>query len=186
MDWGFPCGANAGHERDTAWSLGWRGPPSVGSGNPLQYPCLGNSMHREASRATVLGHDSAHHEPRDPTWFVLVILCGSFYHFDPTPSALVKLASLLFFKLDHTLPPWGLLSATPSSYRDLCAKVSSLTLAPSQTATPWDFSGGPMVKTSPSNACLCIRKFNQVSGIFLFLSYKYKILSTNLRVECHK
>ena len=152
MDWGFPCGANAGHERDTAWSLGWRGPPGVGSGNPLQYPCLGNSMHREASRATVLGHDSAHHEPRDPTWFVLVILCGSFYHFDPTPSALVKLASLLFFKLDHTLPPWGLLSATPSSYRDLCAKVSSLTLPPSQTATPWDFSGGPMVKTSPSNA----------------------------------
>ena len=117
------------------------------TGNPLQYPCLGNSMQR-----SLKGHDRAHHEPWDPSWCILASLSGSFYHFDPTPSAPVKLACLLFFKLDHTLPPWGLSSATPSSYHDLCAKVSSLTLPPSQTVTPWDFSGGPVVKTSPSNA----------------------------------
>ena len=33
--------------------LGLGGPPGVGKGNPLQYPCLENSMDREAWKATV-------------------------------------------------------------------------------------------------------------------------------------
>ena len=37
-------------------SISWLGSSSAeGSGNPLQYPCLENSMDREVWRATVLG-----------------------------------------------------------------------------------------------------------------------------------
>ena len=39
-------------------SLGWEESPGVGSGNPLQYSCLGNSVCRGAWRATV-------HEPAE-------------------------------------------------------------------------------------------------------------------------
>ena len=57
---GFPWGAvvknppvNTGDSRDMSSVLGLGGPPGVGKGNPLQYPCLENSMDREAWKATV-------------------------------------------------------------------------------------------------------------------------------------
>ena len=37
------------------WSLGWEDPLDEGHGNPLQYPCLGNPMDREAWWAIVPG-----------------------------------------------------------------------------------------------------------------------------------
>ena len=46
--------ANARDIRDTGSIPGSRS-PGVESGNPLQYSCLGNSMDREAWRATVHG-----------------------------------------------------------------------------------------------------------------------------------
>ena len=56
---GFPGGsaiknlpANAG---DPSLISGWRRSPGGGHGNPLQYSCLGNSMHRGARRATFHG-----------------------------------------------------------------------------------------------------------------------------------
>ena len=36
-------------------SLGWEDPPGGGHGNPLQYPCLENSMNIGAWQATVHG-----------------------------------------------------------------------------------------------------------------------------------
>ena len=57
--WGFPGGsvvknppANAG---DVDLIPGSGRSPREGNGNPLQYSCLGNSMDREAWRATVQG-----------------------------------------------------------------------------------------------------------------------------------
>ena len=60
--WGFPGGtvvknlpANAGDARDLGSVSGLGRSPGVGSGNPLQYSCLKNSMDRGAWRATVHG-----------------------------------------------------------------------------------------------------------------------------------
>ena len=57
---GFPCGsvvkslpANTGDTGDTGSTPGLRRSPEVGSGNPLQYSCLENSMERGAWQATV-------------------------------------------------------------------------------------------------------------------------------------
>ena len=57
--WGFPGGsvvknppANVG---DMNLIPGSGRSPREGNGNPLQYSCLGNSMDREAWRATVQG-----------------------------------------------------------------------------------------------------------------------------------
>ena len=56
---GFPGGSivknklvNAG---DAGLIPGWDKFPREGYGNPLQYPCLENPMHRRAWRATVHG-----------------------------------------------------------------------------------------------------------------------------------
>ena len=45
--------ANAGDMRDAGVILGLGKTPGEGSGNPLQYPCLDNSMDRGAWRAIV-------------------------------------------------------------------------------------------------------------------------------------
>ena len=45
--------ANAGDTRDVGLILGSGRSPGVGSGNPLQYSCLENSMDRGASWVTV-------------------------------------------------------------------------------------------------------------------------------------
>ena len=37
------------------WPKWWERSPGIGNGNPLQYPCLENSMDRGAWRATVHG-----------------------------------------------------------------------------------------------------------------------------------
>ena len=57
---GFPGGsvvknppANAGDARDTSLIPGSERSSGVGNGNPLQYPCLENSMGRGGWRATV-------------------------------------------------------------------------------------------------------------------------------------
>ena len=42
--------ANAGDARDSGSIPGWGRPGGVGSGNPLQYSCLGNPMDRGAWR----------------------------------------------------------------------------------------------------------------------------------------
>ena len=47
--------ANAGDARDAGPILGSGRSPGVGNGNPLQYPCLENSMDREAWKATAHG-----------------------------------------------------------------------------------------------------------------------------------
>ena len=47
--------ANAGDVRDTGLIPGSGRSPGGGHGNPLQYSCLENPMHREAWRATVPG-----------------------------------------------------------------------------------------------------------------------------------
>ena len=47
--------ANAGDARDVGLIPSWGRSPGEGNGNPLQYPCLGNSMDREAWQATVYG-----------------------------------------------------------------------------------------------------------------------------------
>ena len=44
--------ANAGDARDSGSIPGWGRPPGVGSGNPLQYSCLGNPMDKGAWQAT--------------------------------------------------------------------------------------------------------------------------------------
>ena len=45
--------ANAGGTRDVGLTPGSGRFPGEGNGNPLQYPCLGNSMDRGAWLATV-------------------------------------------------------------------------------------------------------------------------------------
>ena len=67
--WGFPGGsvvknppANAGDTGDVGSTPGLGRFPGVGNGNPLQYPCLENSMDRGAWSAAVprlakSGHD---------------------------------------------------------------------------------------------------------------------------------
>ena len=45
--------ANAGDTRDSGPIPGLGRSPGDGNGNPLQYPCLGNSMDRETWWATV-------------------------------------------------------------------------------------------------------------------------------------
>ena len=59
---GFPGGtvvkilpANEGNTKDTGSIPGLGRSPGVGSGNPLQYSCLGNPKHRGAWRAAVPG-----------------------------------------------------------------------------------------------------------------------------------
>ena len=49
--------ANAGGTRDVDLILGSERSPGVWNGNPLQYPCLENSMGRSVQRA---GNDWAH------------------------------------------------------------------------------------------------------------------------------
>ena len=39
--------ANAGGAGDMGLIPGWEGSPGVGNGNPLQYSCLENPMHKE-------------------------------------------------------------------------------------------------------------------------------------------
>ena len=48
--------ANVGDARDTGLITGLGRSPGEGSGNPLQYSFLENSMDREAWRATAGGH----------------------------------------------------------------------------------------------------------------------------------
>ena len=66
---GFPGGvaeknppANARDTRDAVSVPGSGRPPGEGHSNPLQYSCLGNSMDREAWRATV--HEVAKNRTR--------------------------------------------------------------------------------------------------------------------------
>ena len=66
--WGFLCGAviknlpaHAGDPGDTDLILGLGRFPRGGSGNPLQYPCLGNLTDRGAWWATVHGVQRAGH-----------------------------------------------------------------------------------------------------------------------------
>ena len=68
LDMGFPSGSvvkNTPTMQET-WVrfLEWEDPPGEGNGNPLQHPCLENSMDRGAWWATVhgdarVGHDLA-------------------------------------------------------------------------------------------------------------------------------
>ena len=55
--YGFPAGSNgkesACNARDVSSVPGSGRFPGEGNGNPLQYSCLGNPMHRGAWRATV-------------------------------------------------------------------------------------------------------------------------------------
>jgi len=44
---------SAGDARDMGWILGWRRPPGVRNGNPLQFSCLENSMDRGVWQAAV-------------------------------------------------------------------------------------------------------------------------------------
>ena len=60
MPWNFPAGAGVknspaseGDTRDTGSIPGSERSPGERNGNPLQYPCPGNSMDRGAWRATV-------------------------------------------------------------------------------------------------------------------------------------
>ena len=52
--------ANAGDTRDTGSITGSGRSPGVQNGNPLQYPCLENSMDREARLATAHGVTKRH------------------------------------------------------------------------------------------------------------------------------
>ena len=45
--------ANAGDARDVGWIPRLGRSPGEGNGNPLQYSCLGNPMHRGASGVAV-------------------------------------------------------------------------------------------------------------------------------------
>ena len=54
--------ANAGGIKDTDSIPGLGRSAGEGNGNPLQYSCLGNPMHREAWRATV--HEVAKSQTR--------------------------------------------------------------------------------------------------------------------------
>ena len=47
--------ASIGDAGDIGLSPGPERAPGVGNGNPLQYPCMGNSINRGAWRATVHG-----------------------------------------------------------------------------------------------------------------------------------
>ena len=60
---------NAGDARDVGSIPGSRRSPGVGSGNPLQYSCLENSMDRGAWQATVHGD----HKELDMTEYYLTI-----------------------------------------------------------------------------------------------------------------
>ena len=47
--------ASIGNARNARSTPVWGRSPGVGNGNPLQYPCLENTMNREAWKATVHG-----------------------------------------------------------------------------------------------------------------------------------
>ena len=57
--WGFPDGSDGKDSAciagDPGLIPGWGESPGEGNGNPLQYPCLGNPLDREAWQATVPG-----------------------------------------------------------------------------------------------------------------------------------
>ena len=65
---GFPGGAaglkkkktlaSAGDIRDSGWIPGSERSPGGGHGNPLQYSCVENPVHRKAWWATVHGSDT--------------------------------------------------------------------------------------------------------------------------------
>ena len=59
MGGGFPGGSvveNPPAMQDMAGLIpGWERSPGEGNDNPLQYPCLGNPMEREAWQATIYG-----------------------------------------------------------------------------------------------------------------------------------
>ena len=52
---GKELACKAGDIRDTGLILGWEIAPGGGHGNPPQYSCLENPMHRGAWQATVHG-----------------------------------------------------------------------------------------------------------------------------------
>ena len=56
---GFPGGSEVknlpANEGDMGWITGSGRSPREGNGNPLQYPCLGNPINREAWHPTVHG-----------------------------------------------------------------------------------------------------------------------------------
>ena len=57
--WGFLDGSDGKDSAciagDPGLIPGWGESPGEGNGNPLQYPCLGNPLDREAWQATVPG-----------------------------------------------------------------------------------------------------------------------------------
>ena len=57
--------AKAGDIRNEGSIPGSGRSPGEGNGNPLQYSCLGNPMHREAWRATVHGVTESQTQLRD-------------------------------------------------------------------------------------------------------------------------
>ena len=59
---GFPCGAQAAcNAEDPGSILGSRRFPGEGNGNPLQYACLGNPMHRGAGGPQSMGLQRVRH-----------------------------------------------------------------------------------------------------------------------------
>ena len=84
---GFPGGSDGKESTcnpgDPGSIPGWGTSPGEGKGSPLQYSCLGNTMDREASQATVPGvterHDLATNTntyPLDGDHVLCSFLCG--------------------------------------------------------------------------------------------------------------
>ena len=61
--------ANAGDVRGLGWIPGLQSSPGAGHGNPLQYSCLENPMHRGAWRATVHRVTEQFYWSKDPQNF---------------------------------------------------------------------------------------------------------------------
>ena len=64
--------ANAGDTRNLGLIQEWGRYPGEGNGNPLQYPCMGNSVDGGTWRATVHGVAKSHtHTYTDTGYFCL-------------------------------------------------------------------------------------------------------------------
>ena len=68
---------NAGHTGDASSISGSGRSPEGGHGNPLQYPCLENSMDKGAWQATIHGVPKSQTRPSD--YHSLMVLCSAIF-----------------------------------------------------------------------------------------------------------
>ena len=117
---------NEGDTGDTSSIPGLGGPPGEGNGNPLQYSCLGNPMHRGAWRATVHGVAKS--------WTRLSDWEHSTQHTEGNPPGCDRRGSTRQVKLDQCLLR-GTCPPTPPRDKDCHGRRWTLAFFPLLTST---------------------------------------------------